>query len=429
MKKVKYSKDFFIQNRKNLVGQLDGSSVAIITPNNELNRSGDQNFSFRQNSDLFYLTGIEQEKSILVVTPQHPDKNLREVLFTVKPNALLETWTGHKNTVEEIREVSGIQTIKWLEDFDLTVRDLILSSETIYLNINEYGKYLPEVVYKDQSLVQEMREKYPLHKYKRLAPILTQLRLIKEKTEIDLMQEACNITESAFKRILAFVKPGVKEYEIEAELLHEFISKGGKGAAYQPIIASGNKALVLHYVENSEECQDGNLLLMDFGAEYGNYAADCSRTIPVAGKFTDRQKACYESVLRVQKEAIKLFVPGNTIDQINKTVWSLMEKEMIELGLFSELDVQNQDPEQPLFFKYLMHGVTHFIGLDVHDVGSKFKELEKGMVLTIEPGLYIKEEGIGIRIEDNIMVDDDPINLMKDIPREIEEIEFLMAKK
>lgn len=427
MKKVDIPKELFIRNRNNLSHQLDLSSVAIVRANDELTRSGDQPFSYRQNSDLFYLTGINQEKCILALCPNHPDLKLREVLFTIKPDDLIETWTGHKITIAEVKEISGIQTVKWIEEFDMCIRDMILSSDTIYLNLNEYSKYLPELSYGDYRLVEQIQHNYPLHTYKRLAPVLTSQRLIKSKEEIRLMQKACDITEQGFKRILQFLVPGVKEYEIEAELMHEFIIQGAKGAAYQPIIGSGNNALVLHYIENSDTCKDGDLLLMDFGAEYGNYAADCSRTIPVNGKFTSRQKECYEAVLRVQKEAEKLFIPGNTIDEVNKTVWAMMETEMIGLGLFSQIDVDKNKGKQPLFLKYLMHGVTHFIGLDVHDVGSKYKKFEPGMVLTLEPGIYIREEGIGIRIEDNILVDDVPVNLMTKIPKEIAEIEKLMS--
>jgi len=426
MKNITIPTDFFIRNRYCLIKQLKNASLSIITSNDELTRSGDQNFSYRQNSDLFYLTGIEQEKCILALCPENPDKKLREVLFTIKPNQLMETWTGHQYTADEIQEISGIKTIKWLDDFDLTIRNMILSSRKVYLNLNEYEKYTTDVNYKDYNMVSSLKKKYPLHKYKRLAPLLTQQRMVKSPEEISLMQQACDITESAFKRILQFVQPGVTEYEIEAELTHEFLCKGARGHAYQPIIASGKNTLVLHYVKNSESCKEGSLLLLDFGAEYGNYAADCSRTIPVTGKFTPRQKECYEAVLKVQKEAISLFVPGNTIDIVNKRVWELMEKEMIGLGLFTVEEVKNQNQKQPLYIKYLMHGVTHFIGLDVHDVGSKYQKFEKGMVLTIEPGLYIKEEEIGIRIEDNIMVDDIPINLMARIPKEAEEIEKMM---
>jgi len=427
MKTIHINRSFFISNRKALADKLKPNSVAIITSNNELTRSGDQNFPYRQNSDLFYLTGINQEKSMLVFCPDHPDEKLKEVLFMIKPNELIETWTGHKLTKEEIMETSGITTVKWLDDYDMTIRDMVLSSDQIYVNLNEYSKYIPEVSYSDFQNLEDLQQKFPAHKIKRLAPLITQQRLIKKKEEIELMQKACDITNSAFKRVMKFVKPGCMEYEVEAEMTHEFISKGGRGHAYQPIIGSGKNALVLHYVENSSPCKDGDLLLMDFGAEYGNYAADCSRTIPVNGKFTKRQKQCYEAVLRVQNKAIQLFVPGNTIDIVNKEVWKLMETEMIKLGLFTAKDVKNQDPDHPLYSQYLMHGVNHYIGLDVHDVGSKYQKFEKGMVLTIEPGLYIKEENIGIRIENNIMVDEVPIDLMVNIPKEIKEIEELMA--
>ncbi len=429
MKRITIDRQFFIGNRARLIKNMKPLSVAILNSNDEVMRNGDQNFPYRQNSDLFYLTGLEQEKCILTLCPQHPDEKLREVIFTIKPDENIETWTGHKYTKEEIREISGVMTVKWLEDFELTVRDLVLNTEIIYFNNNEYLKYIPELVYRDNRQVIYLKEQFPGHQFERLAPLLTKQRLIKQKEEIELINQACYITESAFRRVLEITKTGMKEYEIEAEISYEFTRLGAKGHAYQPIIGTGKNALTLHYIKNSDQCEDGDLLLMDFGAEYGNYAADCTRTIPVNGKFSPRQKACYEAVLRVQKEAIKLFVPGNTIDKINKQVWKLMEIEMIDLGLFSQQDLKNQDTDQPLYSKYLMHGVTHFIGLDVHDVGSKYEPFKKGMVLTIEPGIYIKEEGIGIRIENNILVDDEPVDLMVTIPREVSEIEVLMAHK
>ena len=429
MKKETFKTDFFTGNRKKLANALEKNSVAIINSNDELTRNGDQDFPFRQSSDLFYLTGLEQEKCILTLCPDHPDENLREIVFTIKPDEQLETWTGHKYTKEEVKKISGVKTVKWLEDFDMTFRDLAISSDNIYVNLNEYAKYQTEVDYVSNRYAMKIREMYPAHNLKRLAPLLTQQRLVKEPEELRVLQIACDITNKAFGRVLSTVKPGMMEYEVDAEITYEFLKNGARGHAYQPIIASGKNALVLHYVENSNECRDGDLLLLDIGAEYNNYAADCSRTIPVNGKFTERQKQCYEAVLRVQKEAIKLYVPGNTIDSVNKTVWKMMEKEMIKLGLFTEEDVKKQDPEQPLYTKYLMHGVAHFIGLDVHDVGGKFVKFEKGMVLTCEPGIYIKEEGIGIRIENDIVVDEKPVDLMADIPREVDEIEELMTRK
>jgi len=426
MQKIKISEKFFTANRKSLVKKLKPSSVAIINSNDEVCRNGDQNYPFRQSSDLFYLTGLEQEKCILVLCPDFPDEKLREVLFTIKPNEQLETWTGHKYTKDESYEISGITSVKWLEDFEMILRDMLLNSDNIYVNLNEYSKYQTPVSYTDYRMVSNLKEKYPAHSYHRLAPLITEQRLVKSKEEIDLLKKACSITNKAFKRVLNFTEPGKKEFEVEAELTHEFIRHGARGHAYQPIVGSGENALVLHYIENSDECKDGDLLLMDFGAEYANYAADCSRTIPVNGEFTERQKACYEAVLRVQKEAIKLFVPGNTIEKVNKSVFKMMEKEMIDLGLFTKEEVENQNPDNPLYSKYLMHGIAHFIGLDVHDVGSKYQKFEKGMVLTCEPGLYIKEEAIGIRIENNIVVEKNPIDLMADIPREVNEIEDLM---
>ncbi len=429
MKKIPWIPKFHTNNRANLIKALKSSAVAIITGNDELTRNGDQNFPFRQSSDLYYLTGITQENTVLVLCPEHPDTNLREVIFAVRPEPTLETWTGHKLTIEEIRSISGIKTVKWIDQLEMTLRDLILASDNIYLNLNEYVKYQNPVQYRSHRLAQELRDSYPAHRIRRLAPILTEQRLIKQPEEIRRMQEACNITGEAFKRVMKFVRPGVMEYEVEAEMTHEFIRRGAKGHAYQPIVGSGKNGLVLHYIENSGECNEGDLLLMDFGAEYGYYAADCSRTIPVNGRFSTRQRSCYEAVLRVQKEATKLFTPGNNIDKINKAVWKMMEKEMIGLGLFSEEEVKKQEPENPVFFKYLMHGVAHFIGLDVHDVGGKYRELEKGMVLTLEPGLYIRDENIGIRIENNIVVDDEPIDLMASIPREVDEIEEIMSGK
>ena len=416
---------FFINNRVKLVKKLLPGSVAIINANDELNRNADQNFPFRQNSDMFYLTGLQQEKCILTLCPDFPDKKLREIVFTIKPNEQLETWTGHKYIREEVRKISGVETVKWLDDFDAVLRDLVLNSDNIYINLNEYIKYQTDVAYRDGRFATRIKEQYPAHNIERLAPLITNQRLVKEPEEIKMIQKACDITESAFKRILKFVKPGVKEYEIEAEITHEYLMNGAGGHAYQPVIGSGKNALVLHYIENSGECKDGDLLLMDFGAEYGNYAADCTRTIPVNGKFTARQRQCYEAVLRVQKKTIKLYKPGNTIDKVNKEVWKMMEKEMIGLGLFTKEDVKKQDADQPLYSKYLMHGVAHFIGLDVHDVGGKYQEFKKGMILTCEPGLYIKEEGIGIRIENDILIDEIPVDLMANIPREVEEIERL----
>jgi Xaa-Pro aminopeptidase len=428
MKKIHIDPRFFTDNRAGLSAKMKPNSLALITSGDVLTRNGDQSFPYRQSSDLFYFTGICQEETILAICPDHPDEKLREVIFCVEPNETMEIWTGHILTRKEIETLSGVKTVKWLSDFEMTLRDLALHSEYIYLSLNEYVKYQTNLVYSDYRLASEVKRMFPVHQFCRLAPLITTQRLVKKPEEVELLKKACEITESAFRRVLKFAKPGICEYEVEAEITHEFIRQGASGHAYQPIVGSGKNALVLHYIENRDVCRDGDLLLMDFGAEYGNYAADCSRTIPVNGKFTQRQKACYDAVLRVQKEAEKLFIPGNTIDQVNKAVWKMMETEMINLGLFKAGEVQSQNPERPMYFKYLMHGVTHFIGLDVHDVGGKYEPFKEGMVLTLEPGLYIKEENTGIRIENNIMVGNPPVDLMASIPRETDEIEALMRK-
>ncbi|MCD4745913.1 MAG: aminopeptidase P N-terminal domain-containing protein [Bacteroidales bacterium] len=427
MKYKPINKKRYITNRLKLVKKLKPCSLSIINSNDEMPRNGDQDFPFRQNSDLFYLTGLDQEKCILTIYPDHPVEKYREIIFTTKPNEQETIWYGHKYTKEEISKISGIKSIMCLDNFEDVLKEMMINAKCVYLNFNENVKFQSEVPYKDLRFAKKIKEDFPAHVYERLAPLITDLRVIKESEEIKTIQKACDITENAFRRILKFVKPGIKEYEIEAEITHEFLRNACSGHAYLPIVASGVNACILHYSQNNNECKDGDLLLMDFGAEYGNYAADCSRTIPVNGKFTLRQKECYNAVLRVHKAAIKMFIPGNTIDNINKEVNKLMEKEMIELGLFTKEDIKNQDAKKPMYFKYYMHGTSHFIGLDVHDVGSKQLPFEKGMVLSCEPGIYIKDEEIGIRIENDIVVDDEPINLMKNIPVEVEEIEAYMA--
>ncbi|HAH60404.1 MAG TPA: X-Pro aminopeptidase, partial [Bacteroidales bacterium] len=383
-------------------------------------------FPFRQNSDMFYLSGLDQEKTILTLFPNHPVAALREIAFIVKTNEHMVTWYGHKYTLEQAAQVSGINTIKWLDDFDAVFRDLMARANVVYLNQNENPRFTTEIVSADLRLARTLRQDYPLQHFERLAPLLTELRLVKEPEEIELMQKACNITGDAFKRVLKFLKPGVMEYEVEAEITHEFIRRGAGGHAYPPIVASGADNCILHYNNNDKMCQSGDLLLLDFGAEYANYAADCSRTIPVNGKFTPRQRQVYEAVLRILRQASLMLLPGTTIDKYHAEVCRLMEAELIGLGLFTQADVDAQDPENPLFFKYYMHGTSHFMGLDVHDVGSKQHPLQKGMVLSCEPGIYIAEEGFGIRLENDIMVDDEPVDLMAHIPIEVDEIEKLM---
>lgn len=430
MKKISISKDFFINNRKSFIDKLLPNSVAIFHSNDVFPRNGDQNFRFRQQSDLFYLSGIDQEKTILLLYPDCPNPDLRGVLFLIEPNESLQTWEGHKYSKREAQEISGIAKIKWIDQFDSILSEVMSFAEKVYLNTIEYPKFSNEVPYRDLRFARQIRETYPNHDYRRAAPLIYPLRTIKGEIEIDLIRKAIDLTGKAFERILKFVKPGVKEYEVEAELTHEFLFHGAAGSSYHPIIATGRNACTLHYIENSQECHDGDLLLMDFGAEYGHYAADLTRTIPVNGKFTVRQKECYDAVLRVLRHSAGLLVPGNTIEKVNKAVNKLMEAEMVSLGLFSRKEVEKQDPDKPLLAKYFMHGTSHFLGLDVHDVGSKFEPFRPGMVFTFEPGLYIREENMGIRIENNYLITEgEPVDLTAGIPAEAEEIEGMMNRR
>jgi Xaa-Pro aminopeptidase len=427
MKYTKIDNILFIKNRQKLLKSIDPDALVIVNSNDEMPRNGDQNFAFRQNSDLFYLTGLDQEKCILCLCPSHPVESMREIVFTNYADETMVIWYGNRYSLDDAKEVSGVKTVKWLSDFESTLKELMTRVNKVYLALNEAPKYLTEVPYKELRFANKLKQEYPTHEIKRLAPALMNLRAAKEPEEIALLQKACDITEKAFDRVLKFVKPGVNEYEVEAEIIHEFIRNGANGHAYAPIVATGKNACILHYVENNIICKDGELLLLDFGAEYANYAGDLSRTIPVNGKFTARQKDCYNALLRVFREAVKLFVPGNTIDKLHAEVCKIMEKEMIGLGLFTAEEVKNQNASKPMYFKYFMHGTSHFIGLDVHDVGTRQLEFKKGMVLSCEPGLYIEEENIGIRIENDIMVDDIPVDLMKNIPIEADEIERIMA--
>jgi Xaa-Pro aminopeptidase len=416
----------YIRNRAKLVAKIKPGTLAVVNSNDEMPRSGDQTHPFRQNSDMFYLTGLDQEKCILTICPDHPVENMREILFTVKTNDLMVTWNGHKYTMDEVREVSGIQNVKWTDDFEITLRDLMSRVQVVYLNQNEYPKFMTEVPLLDMRFAAKLRQDFPVHSYERLAPIITELRLVKEPEEIVQIQKACDLTNDGFRRVLRFVKPGLMEYEVEAEFTHEFIRKGGTGHAYSPIIASGANACILHYNTNYNTCNDGDLLLMDVGAEYGNYAADMTRTIPVNGKFSPRQRQVYDAVLRILKAATAMLKPGTTIEKWHAEVCKLMEKELISLGLITDEDLKNQTADSPAYFRYYMHGTGHFLGLDVHDVGSRQVVFESGMVMTCEPAIYIQEEGIGIRLENDIMVAEEPINLMSAIPVEPDEIERLM---
>jgi Xaa-Pro aminopeptidase len=429
MRKFHFDSSFFAGNRKKLLMNLKKNSVAIIHSNDEMHRSGDQNYKYRQSSDLFYMTGIDQEKTILVIVPDHPDEKLREVLFIRKSNKKLEIWEGHKLTMQEARDISGIMTVKLDDEFDFFLREQLVRCDTIYYNVPEYPKYKPDTAFRGQRLLKDLREDYPVHHFERLFPLIAKLRQIKEPLEIEAIKNACGITANGFSRVLKFIRPGIFEYQIEAELTHEFIMNGATGHAYHPIIASGENACILHYITNNEPCKDGDMLLMDFGAEYANYSGDLSRTVPVNGKFTKRQRAIYDATLRVFRFAQSIIKPGTTINKIHKEVCQKWEEEHIHLGLYTKQDLKNNEKGDPLWSKYYMHGTSHFIGLDVHDVGSKDDELMPGMVITCEPGIYIPEEKTGVRLENDILITENGnTDLMGEIPIEPEEIEEIINK-
>jgi Xaa-Pro aminopeptidase len=427
MKYIPPPADLFILNRKNFVSELGRNSIAIFNANDEQLRSGDQNFAFKQNSDLFYLSGIDQEQTILILFPDCPNPLYREVLFLRQTNEHIKVWEGHKYTKEEAKKASGLEQVFWLEEFWSVLQSIIHYAENIYLNTNENDRSVYEVPYRDLRFIQQLKERYPLHQYERSALILRDLRPIKSEIEVQLTKKACEITRDAFVRVLKFTKPGVNEYEIEAEIIHEFIRQRATGHAYNPIIASGPNANILHYNDNNEVCKAGDVILFDFGAEYANYNADMSRSIPVSGRFTPRQKEVYNAVLRVMRAATKMLVAGTIWNEYHDEVGRIMEAELIDLGLLDKQAVAKQNPAAPLYKKYFMHGTSHHLGIDVHDFASRYKAFEEGNILTCEPGIYIPEEGLGIRIENNILITKNGnIDLMADIPVEVEELEDIM---
>lgn len=430
MKYIPIDKALYMHNRQNFIRHLKPNSMAIFHSNDEMPSNADQFHPFKQNSDLLYLSGIDQEDTILLLYPDCPNPKYREALFLKKTNEYIAIWEGHKYTEQEARDASGIETIHWNDEFDGLFHMLTNHADHIYLNSNENDRAIIKVDTRDIRFAQSVSNKYPLHKLERSAPIMAVLRTAKSKWEQEAMQTACDITTKAFKRLLTFIKPGVTEYEIEAEITHEFLRNRSSGHAYSPIIASGASACVLHYVDNNKACNDGELLLMDFGAAYANYCADLTRTIPVNGRFTQRQKDVYNAVLRVQKEAIQMMHPGMILKDFNAEVGKVMEAELKQLGLISDADIRNQDPEMPAYKKYFMHGTGHYLGLDVHDIGDHYKPVPVGAVLTCEPGIYIREEGIGIRIENDILLlENGKCDFMKDTPREADEIEALMHSR
>ena len=427
MKYTPLNPELFQLNRRRFTREMKPNTIAIFNSNDQMPRSGDQFFPFRQNAGLYYLCGIDQEETMLVLFPDCPKDGHKELLLIKRTNEHIAVWEGHKYTKEEARAASGVEKVLFLDEAEQVLNELILLSEGIYLNINENDRYLSEVETRDLRYAKYLRNRYPAHALYRAQPMMKKLQMVKSQFEVDVIQHSVDITGKAFRRVLEFVKPGVWEYEVEAEITHEFLRNRCEGHAYTPIIASGKSACVLHYVENNRQCQDGDVLLMDFGSEYANYAADLTRSIPVNGQFSDRQRAVYNAVLRVLKEARAMLVPGNILEEYHKEVGKVMESELIGLGLISREEVAKQDPDKPAYKKYFMHGTSHHLGLDVHDLCLRYEPFRAGMMFTCEPGIYIPEENLGIRLENDILITDDgPIDLFRSIPIEAEGIEELM---
>jgi Xaa-Pro aminopeptidase len=428
MKYDRINKDLYIKNRENFKAQMQENSLAVFNSNDIYPVSADSTMPFQQHRDILFLSGVDQEESILVIFPNSKNELHKEVLFLKETSDLIAVWEGEKLTKEQALEVSGIKTVYWLNQFSTIFKQMMADAENVYINTNEHLRASTEVETREMRFVKKLKIDYPAHQFKKSAPIMHKLRSVKNAIELELMQKACKITESGIRRLLLFVKPGVWEYEIEAELAHEFLRNRSQGFAYTPIIASGKNACVLHYIENNKQCLDGDVILLDVGAEYANYSSDLTRCLPVNGRFTIRQKQVYNAVLHVKKEAEKLLVPGTIMAEYHKEVGQLMESQLLLLGLIDKTDIKNQKPEWPAYKKYFMHGTSHFIGLDTHDVGLWSEPIQAGMVFTCEPGIYIPEEGLGIRLEDDLVVQSSgaPFNLMKDIPLEAEHIEDLM---
>lgn len=422
------SNTLFLKNRSNFTSKMKPNSIAIFASNDIMPNNADDVMGFTQNNDLFYVSGIDQEESILVLYPDATSPENREILFVKETNEIIKIWEGDKLTKEKAYEVSGVKNVKWLQDFELSIQYMAFEADTFYLGHNEHKKTVTsEMNTRQDRMISWCREKYPLHKYKRAAKITREIRQIKSKEEIDLIQQAANISVGGFKRVLKAVKPGMMEYELEAELTYELIRKGGKRHAFMPIVASGGNACALHYNTNDSICKNGEMILMDFGVCYANYNSDTTRCFPVNGKFSARQREVYNAVLHCLKEGSKLLKPGAVSAEYEKKMAVLIEEQLIKLGLLDAKVVKNQDPDNPLYKKYFMHATAHHIGLDVHDVGLYTRPFEEGMVLTCEPGIYIAEEGIGCRLEnDYLLIKNGNINLTEAMPIELEAIENLM---
>lgn len=427
MKYLPLDPEIFIQNRRRFTERMEKNAIAIFNSNDELPMNGDALHRFKQNSDLYWLSGIEQEDTMVILFPDNPDSKYREVLVLVRPNELKEKWDGKRLRADEARKISGIKTIIWLDSLDALLQTWVHLADIIYLNTNENDRKANLVPVRDYRYASEFRQRYPLHQYRRAAKLMKELRAIKTAKEVAVIQQAIDITHNTFLRLLQFIRPGVNEYEIEAEIWHSFLSQRATGPAYNSIIASGDRARTLHYIFNNEECKDGELILMDFGAEYGGYNADLTRTVPVNGKFTKRQKEIYNACLHLHNYAKSLLKPGITIVDYTDKVGEEATKLFIKIGLLSKADVKNEDPENRAYRKYLYHGISHHLGLDVHDLGTRTEPIKAGMLFTVEPGIYIEEEQVGVRIENNVWITKTGNkDLMAKIPIGAEEIERLM---
>lgn len=430
MKHLPLDSQIFIKNRQRFIAEMQPQSIAIINSNDELPTNGDALHKFQQNADLYWLTGIEQEDTMVILYPDNPEPKYREVLVLVRPNELKEKWDGHRLRKDEAFAVSGISTVVWLDSLDALLQPWIHDASNIYLNTNENNRKSSLVPVRDYRYADELRSRYPLHNYLRAAVIFKKLRAVKSAEEVKVIQQAIDITEKTFRRLLQFIRPGVWEHEIHAEILHEFLRNRADGEAYGSIIASGDRARILHYIFNNQECKDGELILMDFGAAYGGYNADLTRTVPVNGKFTARQREVYDACLHLHNYAKSILRPGLTIAKYHDMVGVEAGKQFVKIGLLKEEDIKNQDPESPAYRKYLYHGISHHLGIGVHDLGPSFHQpIPENSVMTIEPGIYIEEEKMGIRIENNVwLTAGGNVDLMKNIPITAEEIESLMKK-
>jgi len=428
MKYDRIDSSLYVKNRQKFIQKMNKNTLAVFNSNDIYPVSADSTLPFQQHRDILYLSGVDQEESILVLFPDCTNPAHREVLFLKETSELIAIWEGEKLTKQSAFETSGVKTVYWLQQFPTIFKQVMAEAQGIYLNTNEHLRANTEVETREDRFIKKVKEDFPAHQVLKSAPIMHKIRSVKESIELELMQKACKITEAGFKRLLKFIKPGVWEYEIEAELAHEFLRNRSKGFAYTPIVASGKNACVLHYIENNQQCKEGDVILLDVGAEYANYASDLTRCVPVSGRFTPRQKEVYNAVLHVKNEAQKLLVPGTIMTEYHKQVGLLMEEQLVNLKLITLEDIKNQNPDWPAYKKYFMHGTSHFLGLDTHDVGLWNEPIQAGMVFTCEPGIYIPEEGLGIRLEDDLVVQEkgEPFNLMKDIPLIPEEIEELM---